>query len=391
MSRPVFIAWLELKRYLSDRGLLLFSIALPILLFVLIYAAFGGDISFTATAHIVDLDNGEYSDQLLERLGQVDGVTIKLYTEEEANAALDRASMNSVVVVPANFTQRLDAGEPVSITFRQRGSGGDEGQIVASIVQGISQQIASNAQVRSTVARAVADTDVSEEQVRETVDALLTEAGRNPPVLVDTRSVGGSDDPVNRMMPGVLVMFLLFAVSLGAQTIVEERRIGTLERLLTTRLNVNELFVGKFFAGVARALVQAVILLVLAFVALRVAGPLELLQVIAFSALVAAAVSAIGLLIAVLSRTQDQATWFAVLITMFMTIFGGTFSQVEGGALDILSRMTLNRYAIDAIESIISGRETLVDQGFEVAVMVGVTIVALIAARIAFRASEGKG
>ena len=42
MLRPWYIAFLDLKRFLLNPGELAFSIALPVLLFALMYGAFGG-------------------------------------------------------------------------------------------------------------------------------------------------------------------------------------------------------------------------------------------------------------------------------------------------------------------------------------------------------------
>ena len=66
-------------------------------------------------------------------------------------------------------------------------------------------------------------------------------------------------------------MFMMFAVSLNAQSLVAERTNGTLERLMTSRLTVNQLFVGKFLASSLRGAVQALVLLLLGFVAMRIA------------------------------------------------------------------------------------------------------------------------
>jgi ABC-2 type transport system permease protein len=197
----------------------------------------------------------------------------------------------------------------------------------------------------------------------------------------------GDDDFVDRLMPGILVMFLTFAVTLGSQSMVEDRRLGTLERLMTTRLTLGQMFVGKFLAGLFRAMFQALVLLSLGFAALQVAGAFQYFQVMAFCLLIAGAVAAIGLAIGALATSRDQAVWAGVVITMFMTVFGGTFFPVDG-ALDVLSRFTLNRYAIDALDSIISGGESLLDQGLEAAVMAGVALVALAVARWGFRATD---
>ena len=68
-------------------------------------------------------------------------------------------------------------------------------------------------------------------------------------------------------------------------------------------MSVRELFLGKFLAGMARGGVQVLLLLVLAFVAFRLGGAVEFGGMLALSALLLAAVSAIGLVIGSLART----------------------------------------------------------------------------------------
>ena len=392
MSRPFDIAYVEMKRYIADRLSLAFGILLPIVLFALMYGAFGGEATFNATAHVSDLDRGAMSQALIERLEQVKGLDVELYTEREINQALDDSSMVYAAVIPADFTENLEAGRPTGITFRRRGSGGDEGQIVASIIRGVAQDIASESYVRSVVIDAVKDSNVPRSVVDQAVDEAKRLSAANPPVAVRSEVIGGEEDAyrVNRVLPGILVMILMLAVTLSAQTLVEERRSGTLERLLTTQLTSNQLFLGKFLAGITRAMFQAVVLLGLAFIVLRPGGLDAFLLTLAVSLLLAAAVSAIGLVISALARTRDQATWAAVSVTMFMTVFGGTFFDlVPGSALEMLSRFTLNRYAIDAIGGVVDGAETLTAQGTELAVMGGVMVVGLLAARLLFRSAGG--
>ena len=393
MLRPFDIAYIELKRYIADRLSLAFGILLPIVLFALMYGAFGGEETFNATAHVADLDGGTMSQALIARLEQIDGLDVKLYSEQEINDALDRSAVVYAAIIPTDFAENLEAGIPTGITFRRRGSGGDEGQIVASIIRGVAQDIASESYVRSVVIDAVKDSDVARSVVDRAVDeAQRMSAAATPSVVVRAEVIGGEEDAyrVNRVLPGILVMILMLAVMLSAQTLVEERRSGTLERLLTTQLTSNQLFLGKFLAGIARAMFQAVVLLSLAFIVLRPAGLEAFVLTLAVALLLAAAVSAIGLVIAALARTPDQASWAAVSLTMFMTVFGGTFFDlIPGSALEMLSRFTLNRYAIDAIGGVVDGAETLTAQGTELAVMGGVTVVGLLAARLLFRSAGG--
>ena len=387
MFRPFHIAIFELKRYLTNKGELAFSIALPIALFALMYGAFGGETSFSATVDVVDLDGGPHARELINRLDALDELTVRERDLKNAEDALERSAVLFVVVIPDGFSSRLESGAPPRLTFKRRGNGGETGQIVAAIVGNIASELGSGFRVRQGVSEALASADVESGKLDRAVQVSLSNAQANPPIGVTvTGSMNDEADVLDRLMPGILVMFLMFAVTLGSQSLVDERRGGTLERLMTTRLGVNQLFIGKYLAGVFRASCQAAVLLALAFVVLRFGGLAEILQLAMFSVLVASAVTAVGLVIGSAARTRDQAIWAAVFFTMFMTVFGGTFFDVgSDGPLFLLSKATINHYAIDAMSQILAAGSRMAEQFVGIGVMLGVTVIGLVIARIIFR------
>ena len=389
MPRAVHVALLELKRYMTDRAALAFGIALPIALFALMYAVFSGE-GFNGTANIVDQDGGPMSQELISRLEAVEGLEVELYTEAEAERALDRSRIVFAAFVPAGFSEDLAAGRATKLTFRQRGSGGDEGRIVMSIIRAAAEGLGTRSQIRAAVRQSTSGGGFSDQQVDAAVDNALEHAGAGPSITYEGRVVGGSGEFLDRLLPGVLVMFLLFAVTMNAEAMVAEREQGTLERLLTTRIGVNELFAGKFLAGILRAVMQALVLLSLAFAVLTLAPFGSFVAALGTAILLAAAVSAVGLVIGGFAKTRNQATWAAVLITMFMTVFGGTFFNVgESGAMATLSNFTLNKHAIDLLMAAIhSGPGALAEEGLAIAVLGGTCVLALAAARLVFRAVE---
>ena len=414
MTRPVHIALLELKLFLNNRAELAFSIALPILLFALMYGALSSDSEVFTPASVVDLDGGIHARELVARLDSLPEVEVEERTEADANAALDRSAILFAVVIPDGFSDALEAGEPAPVVFRQRGNGGDTGQIVAAIVRGIARNMATGVRVRHYTQQALADPDVPPERIAAEVGAQVASLRASPPVAVEVRrpfdrlragEAGrphpdpppegegtSSDDLFSRLLPGLIVMFVMFSVTLAAQALVEERRTGTLERLMTTRLGVNQLFVGKFLSGVARATFQTVVMLSLAFVVFRPAGPLAFVELLAFALLAAAAFTGVSLVIGAVARTRNQAAWAAVFFTLLMVVFGGTFFQItEGTLLDAISKATINSYAIDAMQNIIGKGEHLGQQWLEMTVMAGVAAVGLAVARLLFRITpEGR-
>jgi len=391
MKRALYIALNEVRLYLRDKGDLAFSLLLPIVTFALIFAAFGGDTLFEGTAYVVDEDNGIYSSVFIEQLQAVDGVDIELLTASEADTKLDDSDVLLVLYIPQEFSANLTSGEPTQLIFRQRGNAGDEGQIIRSIIRGVAGDMNTEFEVRSQVGNILQDTGITRESIEITVQRLLEEERENPIVAVTEDTAGeGSPDFVNQFLPGIVTMYVLFAITMTARVIVEERRKGTLERLLTTRLSIGELFFGKFLANISRGYVQTLILLVLSYIVFQMFTPLSFIQSLVIALVFAAAASAIGLVIASIARSEEGASWIAVVFSVLTFMLGGTFFEIaEGSAFYTLSRISINTYANDAFNTVIAEGGSLADIGTDLAILAGVMVVGLVASRLLFRIVPG--
>jgi len=391
MNRAFIVAIREVRTYLQDKGDLAFSLLLPIVLFALMYGAFGGTSLFHGTAHIVNEDEGgEYSTVFLEQLGAIDSLDVELLSAEDADKKLDNSDLLMVIYIPDDFSANLAMGEPAQLLFKQRGNGGDEGQIVASIVRGVAEQMNQQFQVYNEVNSALAGFDIPQESINITVQQYLDQEHQSPAVVVNEETVGSSPDPVKTFLPGVVTMFVLFAITISARAIVEERRKGTLERLLTTRLTVGQLFAGKFLSNIARGFVQTLILLALAYIVFQIFTPFTFIECLVIAIVFAAAASALGMIIASIARSEDSATWIAVFFTMVMVMLGGTFFEItEGSVFATLSKFSINTYANDAFRTLIAEGGSLTNLGLELGVMAGVAVVGLILSRILFKVMPG--
>jgi len=376
---------------LQDKADLAFSLLLPIVIFALMYFAFGGASLFHGTAHVVNEDEGGvYSTVLLDQLEAIEEVDVELLTAEDADKKLANSDLLMVIYIPEDFSQNLAAGEPAQLLFKQRGNGGDEGQIVASLVRGVAEQINLQFQVYNEVNLALAEYDVPQENINITVEQYLDQERQSPTVAVHEETIGSSPDPVNLFLPGVVTMFVLFAITISARAIVEERRKGTLERLLTTRLTVGELFFGKFLSNISRGFVQTLILLALAYIVFQIFTPLTFIECLVIALIFAAAASALGMVIAAVARSEDSATWIAVFFTMVMVMLGGTFFEIgKGSVLYTISQFSINTYANDAFKTLIAEGGSLGDLGLELGVLAGVAVVGLILSRILFKVMPG--
>ena len=384
--RPLLIALLELKRYVRDRGQLAFSLLLPIALVAVMVGAFGGESTFRGTATVVDLDGSESSRELLDRIEAVDGLKLELVDGAKANRWLDGSARLMVTVIPDGFGAALadPAAVPI-VEFRMRGNGGQEGQVVASIVRGLLDEMASEAVVIQRVGMAMEGSGASAQAIREAMEKALGAEAANPAISVAEAATEGGDDPVNLFFPGIITMITMFAVTMSAGAIVEERSLGTLERIMTTRVSAGGLFVGKFLANFARGCLQMLILVTLGWVVFRSFGPAAYGEALVVAGLLVACAGAVGVLIAGVARTPDQATWAGVTVTMMMAVFGGSFFELpESGVFKTISYLTINRYGNLPLHGIVGQGEHLGSYVTELVVLAGITAAVLLVARPLF-------
>ncbi|MBN1644404.1 MAG: ABC transporter permease [Dehalococcoidales bacterium] len=388
MKRALIIALREVRTYLKDKADLAFSLLLPVATFALIYGAFGGTGLFHGTAYIVNEDtNGIYAEKLVEKIGQEQSLDVELLSRQDAENKLDRSDLNIVLLIPSGFSDKLISDQPGELTFLQRGNGGQEGQIVASIIRGVVSGLNQEFTVLDQSNQLLTGKDIAPEKIAFTTQKFLEKEQQSPLIEVKETAIGSKPNMVNQFLPGIITMYVLFAINVGTTAIVEERRKGTLERLLTTHLSLGELFFGKFMASALRGFIQTFILLALSYAVFRIFTPISFLECLLIALLFTMACSTLGLVIASVSRTQDSATWIGVTFTMAMTMFGGTFFTIsKGTALYALSKLSINTYANDAFKAIITEGGHISDLGVEIGVIAGVAIVGLVVSRLLFKA-----
>jgi ABC-2 type transport system permease protein len=390
MKRALFITLNEVKLYLQDKGDLAVSLLLPIVTFALIYGAFGGSTLFTATTRVVNEDAGIYSAQLIERLDKVDGIEVEMLTASAADEKLDKSDLTFVLFIPAGFSEALANGQKAEVVFKQRGNGGQDGQILASIIRGAAEEMNTIFRVNSQVRSNLQGTGVPEANIDTTVQQLLAEEQQKPSLGVTEEIVGGSADIANQYLPGIVTMYVLFTLNLGAVAIVQERRKGTLERLLTTRLTTGELFFGKFMAALARGLLQTLILLALSYAVFQMFTPLSFLSSVIIVLFYTAAAAALSLIIASIARSEEAANLIGIVFTMTLVMLGGTFFQAEKGTVFYnLGRASINTYANEALKKVIAEGGSLGDTVSALLIFAGVAAVTLIISRSIFKAVRG--
>jgi ABC-2 type transport system permease protein len=156
--------------------------------------------------------------------------------------------------------------------------------------------------------------------------------------------------------PGMMLQFAIAGLLTAAQIIVTERKSRTLQRLLTTATRRIHIVFGHYLAIFLLIFVQFLTLITFAQLALKV----NYLRVPAATVLVAftaaLCISALGLLIGILARSEEQAIIFSLIPMFVFAGLGGAWVPLEvtGETFQVIGHLTPVAWAMDGFENIIA-------------------------------------
>jgi ABC-2 type transport system permease protein len=156
------------------------------------------------------------------------------------------------------------------------------------------------------------------------------------------------------MYPGIIAMSVLMTSFMGGMSVVWDREFGFLKEVLVAPLSRSGVALGKTLGGATVAMLQGILLLVLAPIVGADLTPLLVLKLIPLMLLLAVTVSAFGILIA--SRIQSmQAFPMVMQIVVFPLVFlSGVFFPVSNVPvwLEVIAKINPVTYGVDAIRQL---------------------------------------
>jgi ABC-2 type transport system permease protein len=161
-------------------------------------------------------------------------------------------------------------------------------------------------------------------------------------------------DFIKFMYPGIIAMSVLMTSFMSGMSVVWDREFGFLKEVLVSPLSRSGVALGKTLGGATVAMIQGVLLLVLAPIVGMHLTPLLVLKLIPLMLLLAITTASLGILIA--SRMQSLQSFQMVMqVLVFPMIFlSGVFFPVNNVPvwLEVLVKINPVTYGVDAIRQL---------------------------------------
>ncbi len=134
----------------------------------------------------------------------------------------------------------------------------------------------------------------------------------------------------NFMLPAILVILVtMIGMLLSTLNFVREKEIGTIEQINVTPIRKYQFIIGKFLPYMILALIELSIGLIIGKMLYNIPILGNLLNLILFTIIYLCVVMGIGLLVALSSRTQQQALFVLFFIILVSIMLSGVFTSIE--------------------------------------------------------------
>jgi ABC-2 type transport system permease protein len=343
LTKILAIAWNDIKIEFSYRSTYIFFLVLPILFTTVLGLAMNsmyGDsgASDKLALPVANLDEGTFSEQLIETLKASPIVSPTLYpTKEDAQAAFEKDALQAMLVIPAGFTQDLQAGKPGKLQMLESPSAADAlnlEQIVRSAAGRLNMTIMIASESVNQAEKIQPFASPSDRQVY--YDSSLAQAEQllaHPPTQAVVETAGTQTNAIasgfEQSSAGQLITWVLITLLGGSEVFVAERQGGTLRRLLTTATNRGTILAGKILGRFLMGMTQMAILIGFGVLVLGIHWGKEPLALAVLLTAFGLAGTSLGVMLGAFARTSSQASNLTTLFSMLLAALGGAWWPLE--------------------------------------------------------------
>ena len=341
-----------LLQFRHDRRTFAFVLVMPLLMILIFGYTFGGDVQGIAL-EMVNEDTGIPQGSLPQL---PDGLFLANDITENLNEEILSIHINSdsadarqcvhdgkawvAIVYPENFTQNfltavLQPGTIPQPTIELYLDGTNP-TIVAAVLKEITGAI------QNTLSELSATLNITETSMPITVEQVYVYGG-------------GETRFIDYFAPGVVSFAIMMVTTMITIILfVNERRNGTLQRLLVTPASEAEIVVGYALAFAVIGIIQSIVVLLAAIVLFDIAIVGNILLALLVILLLAFGHQGLGILLSAGAKNELQAIQFIPLILFPSILLAGLFWPIESipSYLQPLSYIIPLRYGIDAERAI---------------------------------------
>lgn len=346
------IAQNDLKLFLRDKAGYVWLFIMPVVFIYFFGIAFRFDSSEKKTVLWIDnQDQGIYGKCFLAEL-EDKGELILEPKPQKKEEDLESVSLPRLIVIPEDFSVKIQAGTPVTIQYLLGKKGNTESNQLVQIrlVRAIASLISHLIEIESN----------SKKNFEQLEDYQQFVQSRTNRVILNISSAGSQKkmpSGFHQALPGTLVLFLLLNLFIyGGTMMAQERQSGVMKRLAVYPISRRQIIVGKIAGRVLLAAVQIFYFFLLAKFLFKVSLGNDKLALGCILLAYSWACASFSVLLGAFVTNPEKITGLGVLLGNLMGALGGCWWPLEivPDFMKTLGHLFPTAWAMDALHQLIS-------------------------------------
>jgi ABC-2 type transport system permease protein len=399
------VTWKEIQLLVRDRGNVAMLFLLPMLIAGMmaggnLASVAGEDSTILLSIYLVNQDSGDFGKEVAKAIQEIPQLEVQeLDSAGEAEGEVARGKAAAAVIIPADFTPQINDHQPTEVEVIVDPAQPESASIIAGIMNQVVAEVTIWGEVQYGVRSilegsgilAGASPDEQRALAAQSLGVIMTrinETRKNPAIAVENVNMQGEEGEswLTSFFPflfsGITVMFAFFIVASMAQTLLNEREAGTLRRLLAAPVPRGAILAGKVLAFMALVCIQIAVLLAFSHLAFNVALGSSPLGLVVLTVGVAFVATALGLLVAALAKSAEQANSFGLILAFLLGALGGsipvgsaTLASRAGGLRQVLASILPNGHAVEGFYRLMAENGDVVRILPQFGILVGMGVV----------------
>ena len=323
----------DLTLFFHDQRSVILTFLLPIILITLFAFAYGSIGAFNGRSEpvkllVADMDKTISSKEIIYKIDSLDDIEIIISDSIKIKELVIKGKFACALIIYKGFQDSLEAGKvtPIELMYdrsREMEIGILQKNLISTLMSSAGEII-----VKKSIEKYLHDhfPDID----KNTSDNILKTAINKDDNTADikwTSIVGEKNDTklgLIQAVAGTAILMLLFSVAGVGTSILEEKENGTINRLLYSPLKGSTILYSKMLFAFFISILQLTAMFLFAWLILNMDLSVNIPGLILMITATSFAVSSLGIFLAAVAKTRQQAQNLSTIIILVMSAIGGS-------------------------------------------------------------------
>jgi ABC-2 type transport system permease protein len=323
----------DLVLFLHDQRSVILTFLLPVILITLFAFAYGSIGAFNGRSEpvkllVTDLDKTTSSQEIIFKIDSLEDIITVVSDSINSKELVIKGKYACALIIYKGFQDSLEYGNSFPIELVYDRSREMEISILQQNLISTIMSSTSGIMIKKNIEEYLKELFPDDENdISENIYGAVTKNGRNKQAIKWTPIVGIKNDTklgLIQAVAGTAILMLLFSVAGVGTSILEEKENGTINRLLYSPLKGSTILYSKMLFAFFISILQLTAMFLFAWLILRMDMSVNIPGLFLMIISTAFAVSSLGIFLAAVAKTRQQAQNLSTIIILVMSAIGGS-------------------------------------------------------------------